>query len=61
MAFPTFSRMAISCKDPLSTEKFYTKYFGFNRARVVSLGTDREKAASAARFLYLNVVTHNDI
>ncbi|PSB03124.1 VOC family protein [Merismopedia glauca] len=30
--------MAISCKDPIATEKFYTKYFGFQRARVAPLG-----------------------
>jgi glyoxylase I family protein len=30
--------MAISCKDAIATEKFYTKYFGFKRARVAPLG-----------------------
>ena len=30
--------MAISCKDPIATEKFYTKYFGFQRSRVAPLG-----------------------
>ena len=34
----SFSHMAISCKDAIATEKFYTKYFGFQRARVVQLG-----------------------
>jgi glyoxylase I family protein len=33
-----FSQMAISCKDAIATEKFYTKYFGFKRSRVASLG-----------------------
>jgi glyoxylase I family protein len=36
-----FSQMAISCKDPIATEKFYTKYFGFQRSRVAPLG-DRQ-------------------
>ena len=36
----TFSHMAISCKDPLAIERFYTKHFGFKRARVVPLGGD---------------------
>jgi glyoxylase I family protein len=33
--------MAISCKDPIATEKFYTKYFGFKRARVIPLGEEQ--------------------
>ncbi len=41
MAFLTFSHMAISCKDPIATEKFYTKYFGFKRTRVVPLGNQQ--------------------
>jgi glyoxylase I family protein len=30
--------MAISCNDPIVTEKFYTRHFGFKRARVIPLG-----------------------
>jgi glyoxylase I family protein len=30
--------MGIACKDPIALEKFYAKYFGFKRARVVPLG-----------------------
>ncbi len=41
MALLTFSHMAISCKDPIATEKFYTKYFGFKRARVIPLGEEQ--------------------
>ena len=37
----TFSHVAISCKDPLATERFYCTYFGFRRARVIPLGTDQ--------------------
>ena len=33
--------MAISCKDPLAVERFYTKHFNFKRARVIPLGTDQ--------------------
>jgi glyoxylase I family protein len=33
-----FSHVAISCKDPIATERFYTKHFGFARARVIPLG-----------------------
>lgn len=36
-----FSHVAIACKDPIATEQFYTKYFGFKRARVIPLGTEQ--------------------
>jgi glyoxylase I family protein len=36
-----FSHVAISCKDPLATERFYTKHFGFSRARVIPLGNSQ--------------------
>jgi len=36
-----FSHVAISCKDPIATERWYTKYFGFKRARVIPLGDEQ--------------------
>jgi glyoxylase I family protein len=36
-----FSHMAIACKDPINVERFYTKHFGFQRARLVSLGQEQ--------------------
>lgn len=38
MAAMTFSHVALSCRDPLATERFYTQHFGFARARVIPLG-----------------------
>ncbi|HLK57395.1 MAG TPA: VOC family protein [Chthonomonadaceae bacterium] len=38
MSSLNFSHVAINCKDPLAVERFYTKYFGFTRARVIPLG-----------------------
>jgi len=35
------SHVAISCKDPLITEQFYTRYFDFKRARVILLGASQ--------------------
>ena len=29
-----FSHIGLSCKDPLATERFYSRHFGFRRARV---------------------------
>ena len=37
----TFSHLAVACADPLATERYYSKYFGFKRARVIALGTDQ--------------------
>lgn len=36
-----FSQIALSCKDPIATERFYTQHFGFKRARVVPFGDDQ--------------------
>ena len=34
-----FSHIALNCKDPIAVEQFYTRHFGFKRARVISLGS----------------------
>lgn len=39
--FDLTSHMAVSCKDLKTTESFYTKYFGFKRARVISIGEEQ--------------------
>ena len=33
-----FHHVAISCQDPSATERFYSRYFGFERGRVIPLG-----------------------
>jgi glyoxylase I family protein len=33
-----FSHIGLSCRDALATERFYTKHFGFRRARVYAPG-----------------------
>lgn len=37
----SFSHVALNCRDPKVTEAFYTRHFGFRRARVVPLGSDQ--------------------
>ncbi|MDQ4075801.1 MAG: VOC family protein [Chloroflexota bacterium] len=32
-----FSHVALNCSDPVVTERFYSKHFGFERARVIPL------------------------
>ncbi len=34
---PVFHHIALTCRDPLGVERFYTEYLGFSRARVVVL------------------------
>jgi len=36
-----WSHTALNCRDQLTTENFYRKWFGFQRARVVPLGADQ--------------------
>lgn len=36
-----FHHMALACKDPLATEAYYTKHFGFQRTRVIPLGAEQ--------------------
>lgn len=36
-----FAHVALSCGQPLVTEQFYTKHFGFKRARVIPLGEEQ--------------------
>jgi glyoxylase I family protein len=37
MTLQIFSQLALTCKNPIATEEFYTRYFGFTRARVAKL------------------------
>jgi glyoxylase I family protein len=41
MASLKFAHVAINCNDPIAIEKFYTKYFGFRRARLIPLGEEQ--------------------
>ena len=38
MSSLAFSHVALNCRDPLATERFYTQHFGFRRARVIPMG-----------------------
>jgi glyoxylase I family protein len=47
--------VGLSCKDPIKLERFYTKHFGFKRARVYAPGPDQtviiRKGPMAIEFL----------
>jgi glyoxylase I family protein len=36
-----FSHVALACVDPSATERFYTRHFGFRRARLIPLGNEQ--------------------
>lgn len=38
MTTVSFHHVAISCQDPATIERFYSRYFGFERSRVIPLG-----------------------
>jgi len=41
MASIAFAHVALGCTDPLAVERFYTRHFGFRRARVIPLGQEQ--------------------
>jgi glyoxylase I family protein len=41
MGMLKFSHIAINCRDMAAIESFYTKFFGFRRARMIDLGDDQ--------------------
>ncbi len=36
-----FSHIAIAATDPIAVERYYSKYFGFKRARVIPIGEEQ--------------------
>jgi len=38
---PAAHHVALTCMDPIRAERFYTKHFGFRRARVIDLGSEQ--------------------
>ena len=57
MTLQIFSQVALTCADPIATEKFYCQYFGFKRARVAKLPDGNQivflKMADCAFYLEL--------
>jgi len=50
-----FHHMGVVCRDPAATERFYTRHFGFRRARVVPLGDGDEIVFLKSGALYLEL------
>ena len=41
MISTAFAHVGLTCNDPVAIERFYSKYFGFRRARVIPLGAEQ--------------------
>ncbi len=37
-----YSHIALNCLDPIALERYYTRYFGFRRARVLPIGNGQQ-------------------
>jgi glyoxylase I family protein len=55
MGFTTFAHVGITCKDPATIERFYTKYFGFKRARFIPLGAEDQIVFLKSGNVYLEL------
>jgi glyoxylase I family protein len=51
----SFNHIGLTAKDPIALEKFYTKYFGFQRARVIPLGDDGQIVFIKLGDMYLEI------
>jgi glyoxylase I family protein len=50
-----FSHVAMSCEDPLTVERFYTRYFGFKRARIIPLDDGKQIVFIKTGNVYLEI------
>ncbi len=55
MVTASYAHVGITCKDPLAIERFYTKHFGFKRARLVPLGADEQIVFIKSGEVYLEL------
>ena len=51
----TFSHVGMTCADPLATERFYSRYFNFQRARVVPLPDGKQVVFLKSGSVYLEL------
>ena len=47
--------ISLTCRDPIATERFYTKHFDFKRARVVPLGGNNQIVFLRGPGIYLEL------
>jgi choline dehydrogenase len=50
-----FNHVALTCRDPIAVERFYSRYFGFRRARVVPLPDHKQIVFIKSGEMYLEL------
>lgn len=50
-----FAHVALNCGDLAATEQFYTRHFGFRRARVIDLGEEKQIVFLRCGAMYLEL------
>ncbi len=55
MITTTYAHVGLTCQDPIAIERFYTKYFGFKRARVIPLGNGEQIVFIKSGNVYLEL------
>lgn len=61
MSWLKFSHVALSCRDPLATERFYADYFGFRRARVIPIDAESQVVFLRSGDVYLELFAANGV
>jgi len=57
---PVFNHVALTCRDPLAIERFYTTHFGFSRARVAPLSDGKQIVFIRSGGIYLELFAADD-
>lgn len=50
-----FAHVSLSCEDPIAVERFYTRHFGFKRARVCPLPDGSQVIFTRSGDVYLEI------
>jgi glyoxylase I family protein len=50
-----FAHVGLMCKDPIATERFYTRHFGFHRTRVYAPGPEQVVMIKGPGGVYLEL------
>ena len=58
---PMFHHLALTCRDPIAVERFYTRYFGFRRARVAPLGDGKQIVFIRNAGMYLELFAADEV
>jgi glyoxylase I family protein len=55
MGLTNFAHVGVTCQDPVVIERFYTRYFGFRRARVIPVSDTEQIVFIKSGEVYLEL------